>query len=380
MFRFLGVVLLVLTMSAPVSAQDSDFDVWDFVTETSAVRYDDRNPAPYPILLANARKYLPVYVRSQIGVGFPMISAKLALLAHSPNEVTQALRRKVIPAGDTAQHEARFLAAYIEEVRLGYLGLDAQVVGWVRTFYNYEQQYGGTSDYQRAIEHHLNTWIAACKSRASKIVERMAFLEGKQMTALAADPDFVRDSARVSLGEVHGFHLVSGSQKLNVKAFSGSAFAPFAASTTLDATGFYRIVGINSTATFSVTAKDNPVVYSIGGASSHVLAAKGTRAFTASETELGVRVETLLAPVADGGIDAQTLRRGEIQTVSYLHVFEGERLSVTVSSEQESVVTVRKTVANTIALTGVGTGTANVVLTCSNEAGSASVSFPVTVQ
>ena len=361
--------------------QPNAFDIWDYIESPTTPVYEDDSYVNYTSFLHNTTLYLPIAVRDRVGIGYVMLAAKVALLAHTPSDdpATQALLHKTIPPGDTAQREVRYMAAFKEEIALGYDILAEGMPSQAKTYFDTLRRLHAHPSYRTFTHGLVDPWIEACRTRARKILERMTFLEGKQMTGLASDADFVRESALVSLDQLDGFQIRSGPLGLTVRTRPGASWVPFATRTTLDAASFDRVATTND-GSFTLVAKDAPILYTITGSRSQLLAAKGTRAFTSAETTLGVKVVTLLAPSVDGGIDAQSLSIGEVQTVSFTHIFEGAQVTYSVASEQTSVCTaVLSSTPNTIAITGVGTGTANIRLTATNAAGNTSITFEVTV-
>lgn len=370
------VVLLVLTLS--VSAAHA-FNVWDFISD----------PPPYPSLVgvigvyeispAIARregpKLLPWIAYHSVDREMTLVLAKIALFSHYPNTngPTNALLTSVLPRGDGAHREVRWLGAFLGEVQATYGGLAAQVDGWyaadTRTVY-----YVSVDD---PVRTGVRNWLDACHIRARQIVDQMQVMEVKRMTALASDTVFVRDSARVKLGEIHGFMLTSGSQNITVKVRPGGNAMFYAPLTTLDMNYAEVAVGTAGTATAHVTAKSQPLLVSLGNATPSVMLKNANQSFTAPQVAQGLKVWVMAVPTVTQHVGNQSVGVGVEQTVNF--AFGGELLRYSIASSQPSVATVRITETGIAAITGVRAGNSTITISATNTAGTAVTSFLVTV-
>lgn len=207
--------LLLLLLVIPISAQD--FDIWDFIAHPREIEYNPTFPYTRAVWIVNSQKHLPVLVWEETTKYFPLVSVKLALLAHYPNAnaATQALLANAVPVGDTATNEIRYLAAFKEEIRRTYPTLPPQIPLWVDSDIadlggpSFAFNRHGNWKYTGITQVHL--WMRANHLRAKKIAEWMGYFDTQSMTSLAADTEFIRDAARVSLGELGGFTLTAGS-------------------------------------------------------------------------------------------------------------------------------------------------------------------------
>ena len=375
MKRFLVVLLLVASFVFANDASAQHFDIWDWITDPQAVRYDNTHPITRAIALSNSRLYLPVAIREQVDDFFPMVSAKIALLAYdaSRDGPTHALLSRAVPTGDTAQREVRYMAAFKREVQLGYASLPQLLSTWL-DFTGYDPIWRVT------VEYEVSAWLGKCSVRAKQIVTQMTLMESKRMIALASDVDFVRDSAQVKLNEVPGFMLTSGRQNINLQTRPGKTARFYSPLTTLSMSSAERIsVGTAGTATIHITGKSLPTLISLGGATPIVLEPNGNRSLTAAEVARGVKVWVQAVPTVTTHVANQTLGVAVIQSVSY--AFEGENLTYAVASSQPSVCTVRLSeTAGTAVLTGVRAGNSTITITATNSSGSAVISFIATVQ
>ena len=198
------------------------------------------------------------------------------------------------------------------------------------------------------------------------------------MTALASDTVFVRDSARVKLGEIPGFMLTSGSQNITVKVRPGGNALFYAPIFTLDMNYAEVAVGTAGTATAHLTAKSQPLLVSLGNATPSTMAVNENRSFTSAQVAQGLKVWVMAVPTVTQHIDNQTLGVGVTQAANF--GFGGELLRYSVTSSQPSVCTVSLSQdTGIIDLRGVRAGNSTISVTASNAAGNAIISFIATV-
>lgn len=373
MKKFL-VVLLVLTMSVPAAHA---FNVWDYVSDAPTPQYDfsDTSRAGW---IANARLYLPIAVRDKVDLEMTLVLGKLSLLAHYPNTnvPTNALLMSSLPSGDSGHREVRWLAAFLDEVQSGYAGLNPQVDGWVLPEV---VEFLNSYSWKYVVDGPIYNWVEMCNRRAKQIVAQMALMESKRMTALASDVLFVRESARVKLGEIPGFMLTAGRQNLNVKVREGGVAQFYAPLTTLDMAYADIAVGTAGTATAHLTAKSQPLLVSLGDGTPTVMSPNANQSFTSTQVAQGIKAWIMAVPTVVQHVGNQTLRVGVRQTVNYQ--FGGELLRYSVNSSQPSVCTVSLSQDTGIAvLQGVRAGNATITITATNSAGSAVTSFIATIE
>ena len=198
------------------------------------------------------------------------------------------------------------------------------------------------------------------------------------MTALASDTVFVRDSARVKLGEIPGFMLTAGRQNLKVKVRAGHVAQFYAPLTTLDMNYADIAVGTAGSATAHITAKSQPLLVTLGNGTPSVMNINDNRSFTSSQVAQGLKVWVMAVPTVTQHIDNQTLGVGVTQAANF--GFGGELLRYSVSSSQPSVCTVSLSQdTGIIDLRGVRAGNSTISVTASNAAGNAIISFIATV-
>lgn len=375
------VLLCVVLMLACVNVSAQHFDVWDVAT------HPQYETVSFPITfttVGQARAFgmsqVPTEIRRQLDDFFPIVAVKIALLSEYPSEnaVTQSLLSQAVPTGTTVQNEVRYLAAFKREVQLTHGGLQPDVYAAVQTLWD-----GGSRFqfyYNNVASSAVSQWIALCYKRAVQISATMSRLESQHMAALAANVPFVRDSARVSLQELSGFRLQAGQQNLYVKFQSGDTGVLLTPLRYIDCSKLFWIgQGTGGSATAHVTPLRNPVLLKVGTKAAEVVRVGPPRAITSAELTQGINLSTLTPPIDVAPIANQTVEATTEQTLSYANVFSGQRLQYSVSSERESVATVRLGEAGIVVIRGVAAGNANVRLTATNEAGSATVLIIVTV-
>ena len=204
MKRFSTILLacvLTVTIVTVALAQEADFDVWDFATHPTVVDYDTTRAITSAIALANVKLGIPVLVMEEVDNYLPMVAVKLALLSHSPstNSATQALLSSAIPTGDSGVKEVRYLAAFKAEIRRGYAVLNAgliqratqQIASWTPNAY----WYWGV--WRNDLGTLITRWMRANHFRALKVADIMGYCDTRNMTAVAVDYEWIRNSARV---------------------------------------------------------------------------------------------------------------------------------------------------------------------------------------
>ena len=387
MKRFLTILLacvLTVTIVTVALAQEADdFDIWDFATHPSVVEYNLERPGTRVTVLANVRLGIPVLVMEEVDNYLPMVAVKLALLSHVPstNAATQALLTSAIPTGDSGVREIRYLAAVKSEVRRGYAALKPVLIQQVTEdlVYWIPEEYWHFGTWRYYLKPIVTRWMLANHKRAIKIADIMGYCDTRNMTAVAVDGEWIRDSARVELGELGGFTLTGGSKNIHITTRLGQTQRTYTAGSIVKANAIYRLSEArDGIGTATIVAGDAPVKFSIGTSGETTLAGGGTRIFSDRELINGVSIRTVAPPVAST-IDPQSTSVGDLQTVAFTP-FTGEDISYFVSSSDATIVAVRlSSTPNTIIITARKVGTATVTLTGANGAGSVTATFKVVV-
>ena len=386
MKRFLTILLVLVVgvaFAMPTLAQEAnDFDIWDFATHPPTLQWDGTYPPTRASVLSNMTSYLTFTIMEEIDSYILMSTTKLALMAHSPssNVATQALLTATIPTGDTAEKEVRYLASFKDEVNRGYSSLVSQVPIW------YERSFRWTRDvYQTSVRFRylvdlpVYTFLRVNHNRALKVADTLAYLDTRGMTAVGTDYEWVRDSARVQLGELGGFTLTGGSKDIHITTRLGQTQRTYTAGSIVKANAIYRLSEArDGIGTATIVAGTAPVKFSIGTSGETTLAGGATRIFSDHELINGVSIRTVAPPVASS-VDPQSTSVGDTQTVAFT-AFTGEDIVYSVSSSDSGVVSVRKSATPlTLVLSAHKVGIATVTLTGTNGAGSATATFKVVV-
>lgn len=379
----LTLTLLILVLPLSTSAQD--FDIWDFIAHPRQPTYNFTYPTTRSIFIANAGKHLPVLVWEETTKYFPLVSVKLALLAHYPNAnaATQALLSEAIPAGDTAMNEIRYLAAFKEEIRRTYPTLPPQIPAWsdaeIASDHNGLQ--GANWSYVGFTNGKVQNWMLTNHQRAKKIAERMTYFDTQNMTNLARNTELIRDSARVSLAEIGGFTLTAGAHNLRFYTKTSGVPQTYTAGSSVDMNYVHRLTTIeDTTGTATIASKGAPLRVYIGTGSVIKVAKLGTRAFTDAELQQGVKITTLAPPVATRTLSDITLEQGGVQSVYLEGLFTGAEFTTAVTTSDSNKATATKSHSGgSIGIRGIAVGEATVNVSATNEAGTTTVSFNVTV-
>lgn len=379
MRRFFCILLgLAVAIATPSLAQNTD--VWDYVTRPRVETH--RFPLTFTTE-AEARTYaqlhIPTELRKQFDDYLPIVSVKIALLSHYPstNAATQALLADAVPTGTSVQNEVRYLAAFKREVEMGIDTIASATIPVVQN-----QWRNGFRDrfyFADLSSYPIATLMDTSYQRAHQIVLQMSNLEKWQMPALAADVDFVRDSARVKIGEINGFRFSSRQQNLYVKPKATDTAKLYSPLRSTWVREFANVgVGTEGQASFSIVPH-GAVECQIGTASSFNVLDGVVRLFSTAEVAKGVRITPIDAPTVATHIANQTVEATTEQTLDYSDTFAGTGLTYAITSSQESVLRVRLGETGIAVLEGVSAGNSTVRLTATNPAGSAISEFIVTV-
>lgn len=377
--RFL--LCLVLVLGVAIATPSLAQDVWNYVTHPVLEQVEF--PGTFTTIAqatAYAQSRIPSELRQQMDDYLPIVAVKIALLAEFPstNAATQALLSRAVPTGTSSTNEIRYMAAFKREVQIGYGSLAGQVAARVPSAWARHERY--SDQYDNMARSPVSTLMSTAYRRAAQIVATMERLESQQMAGLAAQVEFIRDSALVSLGQQTGFRLSAAQQNLYVKVHAADSQQLVAPLRFVDCRELYHIGrGTASTATAHIVGKNGPVLVKVGTAAGTVSLKDTLRTLTDAELALGVQVTPIDVPVVDGHIANQTVESTTEQTVSYAGTFDGTRLTYQVTSSQPSVATARLGEAGILVIRGVSAGNSTITLTASNEAGNAVTTFIATV-
>lgn len=307
-------------------------------------------------------------------------------LQHTQNADTLALATQRIPNG-TLDDTLRFVIAFTHEWALG---MDGFVADAKASIVQVDRRYrivtsGGKFRTSIDADEHLQVWA----NRADTIVDLMKTAKQK-VDGLSRNADFIRNAALIKLGEKTGLEIATAGNTLmlGVTENNWMNYYPM-----LHSQSFFieRIEGVrypaqkeNATDTFTITAKNGPSLIQVKASPTDirkaVLAKDASRTFTLTEMGYAITSETIEVPVVATPIANQSVEVTTTQSVTFTGTFTGTRLSYSVSSSQESVATVTLSDDATIlAIAAVAAGNTTITLTATNEAGSVSTEFIVTV-
>ena len=308
-------------------------------------------------------------------------------LRHTTNRDTLGLAGDRIPQDNTLDQTVSFLIAFLHERNIGMPPLIDVIKESI-------QLKPGTNRYvvtaHRPITNALDAWTA----RADKIVELMQTARSI-VGHFAADAEFMRDWAMVDLGEVTGLEVATGQNPVllgfirhnnivsNRMASSGSTkLIKLKGLWQPPASRQYRYYG---TDTVTVTAKNGPSqirTKGVGGTWSNwmVLAKDASRTFTKAEMKYDIESLPILAPTALQELPDLTLAVGVTESVDLQGLFQGLNLviSAVTADSGKSTVQINRT-QTSMGVSGIAAGTSKITVTGTNEGGSTTVEFTVTV-
>ena len=388
------IALAIMTITTASVSASSAFNVWDFISHPApheAIVHWDATTKE--IAMANMRASMPHWIRTKVSDYWTIKLAKIALLNERPhaNAATNALFLATIPAGESAEPELRYFAAFQRELALSYDGLLNEAFATIRPD-------RGMFTYQQGTTYNLIFWwVSDTHIRCDAIVDLMARLEGiSSLASLAANPNFVRDSVRVTkiaserlrssvLKPLTGVEITSSTNPLSLQVGATTQYLTYPAETALAMREFNRLGNIgtryqvNQTSGATVVSKNGPNLVTVG-ATTTVLAKDASRVLTFAELGEGVKSVPIDLPVAARTLPDVTMTQGVVQSVNIDGLFTGLRVTTAVSSSDTEKVTVAKSRSgSTFGVTAVAVGAATVSVTGTNEAGAVSVTFDVTV-
>ena len=338
--------------------------------------------------LEEARKLLPVIQKYAIDRHlYPQMNDLIHLaiensLNHTTDAETVALADARIPSASDHNNTLRFLIAFMYEIQLGYQSVvDDSIIVPIRDKYWI---------YPALIHPYLAKW----NGRAAKIVEIMDDASAKVGSALAQNPDFIRNAALIELGDKTGLELTSKANAISFSIGETSDQGNKISRTLAANTSFYmvkasdfRIAGTraNNTDTLTLTSKNGPneITVTTNRVPVKSVLAKNTSKVLVNAELMGSVVSTqpILLPIANRTLPNITdLEVDEVQSVNIDGLFTSIRGNVTAHSANTRVATVSVNSGQTsMGVTGRSTGTAKITVTDTNEAGSTNVSFDLTV-
>ena len=230
-------------------------------------------------------------------------------------------------------------------------------------------------------------------------MDRLESMPG--LVNVASKPVFVRDSVMVSMGavisphvylppgytypQVTGFSLESSLNPLTLQVETGDTVSSYPPSTELAFREVHRIgnaaadAQVDQSSGATITSKNGPTLVTIGQTQT-ALAKDSERILTFAELGQGVKVGPIDMPVAMRSLPDISLEQAVVESVNIDGLFTGVRISTAVSSSDTTKVTVSKSRSgSSLGVTAVAVGSATVSVTGTNEAGTVTVSFNVTV-
>ena len=306
---------------------------------------------------------------------------------HVTDPETNSLVTNRIPSSANHDNTLRFLIAFLYEKQLGY----SEILKYVpiteipSSIYRYRVNFIARKMYLEVVK-----W----NSRAGKIVEIMEDASNKVGSALAQNPDFIRNAALIAVGDKIGLELTT---KANAISFNigetsdqGNTISRTLAANTsffMEKASDFRIAGTpaNNTDTLTLTSKNGPNEITVTTNRipvKSVLAKDASKVLITAEVQGSVvSTKPIEVPTTTRELpDITDLEVAEVQSVNIDGLFNGIRTNVTAVSADISKVTVSVNEGQTsMGVTGVAIGTTTITVTGTNEAGTASVSFDVTI-
>ena len=306
---------------------------------------------------------------------------------HVTDLETRSLVDARIPSSANHDNTLRFLIAFLYEKQLGYPEVlkYAPITQITNPSYPYRVSF---------ISRKIYSEIVKWNSRAGKIVEIMEDASDKVGSALAQNPDFIRNAALIAVGDKIGLELTT---KANAISFNigeqsdqGNTISRTLAANTsffMEKASDFRIAGAraNNTDTLTLTSKNGPneiTVTTNRVPVRSVLAKDASKVLITAEVQGSVvSTKPIEVPTTTRELpDITDLEVAEVQSVNIDGLFNGIRTNVTAVSADISKVTVSVNEGQTsMGVTGVAIGTTTITVTGTNEAGTASVSFDVTI-
>ena len=386
-FLTFSILLLIL-----ISSGQANLNVWDFISTPHGGTHPDqiwpvtnRQDAEH-----NIRLIMPSWIREELSGFFTMKLVKIALLNARPhaNSATNSLFLATIPADISIEPELRYFAAFKREAQLEYQNLLDEA------FSKVSPEGFGWNQKQMVF-----TWTVHSHLRCDAIVDLMARLESiTSLATLASNPDFVRNSMLVSIDLVDslygfkhilqpltGVEIQSSTNPISLKIGAITQRLTYPSSTTLAMRQFHRLgnVGpatqVNQSDGATITSKNGPNLITVGTTST-VLAKDASRVLTFADLGQGVKSVPIDLPVATRSLPDISIEKDVVQSVNLDGLFSGIRTTIAATTSDSSKVTVAKSRSGgSMGVTGLAVGSAVVNVSATNEAGTTTVSFTVTV-
>ena len=307
-------------------------------------------------------------------------------LKHTTSQETLSLARDRIPSSTQNDQNLRFLIALLYEKQLGFQNYVQYVknrVGLDRRTGKYRLLLSGS------VEPFLDKWV----KRATKIVEIMKTGRSK-VGALVEDSDFIRNWALIDLGEKTGLEVTSNGNQFNIGVVQNNVIQYFSLlagqSVMMERLKGLKVVALRNRVTnpddMTIVAKNGPSEVRIKAdadtwGAPFVLAKDASRTVTKAEMAHDIESTPILVPKIVRQIpDVTDLNVGVTESVSLEDLFDGIRFHIAISSEDTGKVSVGlSSNQHSMRVVGVAVGTVKITVTATNEAGSSTVDFDVTV-
>ena len=328
--------------------------------------------------------YIDVTLRSQVN-DLMHISIQNAL-KHTTNQDTVALSTKRIPASVQNDDTLRFLIAYLYEKQLGfpkYVLHARSLIYFDRNIRKYKIGSGSSA------KPFVKRWV----DRATKIAEIMQTSRSK-VGNLTMDADFIRNWALIDLGEKTGLDVTANGNAFNIGVIQNNHRFYYKLiadqSVKMERLKGLQVITLRSRVVspdaVTIVAKNGPSEVRIKTDAStwgapFVLAKDASRVVTKAEMAHDIESTPILVPKILRQLpDITDLNVGVTESVSLEDLFDGIRFHISISSEDTGKVTVGlSSNQHSMRVVGVAAGIVKITVTATNEAGSSTVDFDVTV-
>ena len=333
---------------------------------------------------AYCKSYVDLVLEAQIN-DIMHISIQNAL-KNTTNQETLSLSRDRIPSSVQNDDTLRFLIALLYEKQLGF----PEYIQYVRNKVGLDPRRG---KYKLLSSGSVSPFMKKWVDRATKIVEIMKTGRSK-VGALVEDSDFIRDWALIDLGEKTGLEVTSNGNQFNIGVVQNNVIQYFSLlagqSVMMERLKGLKVVALRNRVTnpddMTIVAKNGPSEVRIKTDAStwgapFVLAKDASRIVTKAEMAHDIESTPILVPKIVRQIpDVTDLNIGVTESVSLEDLFDGIRFNIAISSEDTGKASVGlSSNQHSMRVVGVAVGTTNITVTATNEAGSATVNFNVTV-
>ena len=333
---------------------------------------------------AYCKSYVDLVLEAQIN-DIMHISIQNAL-KNTTNQETLSLSRDRIPSSVQNDDTLRFLIALLYEKQLGF----PEYIQYVRNKVGLDPRRG---KYKLLSSGSVSPFMKKWVDRATKIVEIMKTGRSK-VGALVEDSDFIRDWALIDLGEKTGLKVTANGNQFNIGVVQNNVIQYFSLlagqSVMMERLKGLKVVALRNRVTnpddMTIVAKNGPSEVRIKTDAStwgapFVLAKDASRIVTKAEMAHDIESTPILVPKIVRQIpDVTDLNIGVTESVSLEDLFDGIRFNIAISSEDTGKASVGlSSNQHSMRVVGVAVGTTNITVTATNEAGSATVNFNVTV-